>query len=134
MVSIPIDQPMKRSNTPSKKTISDCQQSRSAFIDLIILIVVICACGFLIYPYLILLRSKTLEILEPIICSIQEEVLNAPMLYGFLALTILTISMGVLAITSSPNHNVASQIVEGCRSQLNLISSLKQKIVSRIRI
>lgn len=104
MVSIPIDQPMKRSNTPSKKTISDCQQSRSAFIDLIILIVVICACGFLIYPYLILLRSKTLEILEPIICSIQEEVLNAPMLYGFLALTILTISMGVLAITSSPNH------------------------------
>lgn len=82
----------------SKKTsISACEQSPSALIDLIILIVVICASGFLIYPYVTILLSETVEIFEPILCMIQEEVVISVMIFSLLGLAIVT--MVVLTIT-----------------------------------
>ncbi|KAI3503317.1 hypothetical protein L1887_31757 [Cichorium endivia] len=99
-------QQITQSNKSSKKTpISACQQSRSAFIDLIILIAVISACGFLIYPYVTLILSETLEIITPIMIVIQQEFTTAPMIYVCLGLTIFTTSMAAIAMmTQHTNH------------------------------
>lgn len=119
--SIPVDhrmnmakfEHMNQSNRVSKKTpISDCDQSRSALIDLIILIAVVSACGFLIYPYIILLLSETLEILEPIMPMLQQEAISAPMIYGLLGLAVLTLSMAMLVITFCKNPKCGQP---GCR-------------------
>ncbi|KVH92692.1 Ribosomal protein L34Ae [Cynara cardunculus var. scolymus] len=102
-----------QSQKSSKRTpISTCEQSPSALIDLIILIAVIGAIGFLIYPYAKFLFSGTLEILESIIFVVKDEVLDAPMIYGCLALSIFSASMAVLAITLCTSQKCGKP---GCR-------------------
>ncbi|XP_076954221.1 uncharacterized protein At5g19025-like [Bidens hawaiensis] len=97
----------------SKRTpISTCEQSPSALIDLIILIAVIGACGFLIYPYANLLFFQTFEFLEKISFLIKDEVLEAPMIYGCLGLSIFSASMAVVAVTICTSHKCGKP---GCR-------------------
>lgn len=106
-----------QSQKSSKRTpISTCEQSPSALIDLIILIAVISAIGFLIYPYAKLLFSGTLEILESIIHVVKDEVLDAPMIYGCLALSIFSASMAVLAIILCTSQKCGKP---GCRGLQN---------------
>ncbi|CAI9276971.1 unnamed protein product [Lactuca saligna] len=115
--SIPVEMvKFEQSNQSKKIPISACEQSRSAFIDLIILIAVIGACGFLIHPYVSLLLSKTLETLTPIMIVIQQELMTAPMIYMCLGLTILTTSMAVLAMTLCTNPKCGKP---GCRGLSN---------------
>lgn len=89
----------EQSSQFKKTPISACEQSRSAFIDFIILIAVIGAFGFLVYPYVTLLMSQTLEILTPIMIVIEEELTIAPVIYVSLVITVLTTSIAVLAMT-----------------------------------
>ncbi|KAL4568493.1 hypothetical protein LXL04_024106 [Taraxacum kok-saghyz] len=115
--SIPLEHHMKMAKfeqmNQSKKTpISSCEQSRSAFIDLIILIAVISACGVLIYPYVTLLISETLEIVTPIMIEIENELMSAPAIYICLGLTIFTTSVAVLAMTLSTSPKCGKP---GCR-------------------
>ncbi|XP_024977518.1 uncharacterized protein At5g19025-like [Cynara cardunculus var. scolymus] len=114
--SIPVSHHMNMANQSQKSSkrtpISTCEQSPSALIDLIILIAVIGAIGFLIYPYAKFLFSGTLEILESIIFVVKDEVLDAPMIYGCLALSIFSASMAVLAITLCTSQKCGKP---GCR-------------------
>ncbi|XP_076945546.1 uncharacterized protein At5g19025-like [Bidens hawaiensis] len=107
---IPVD---NSHNKSLKRTpISACEQSPSALIDLIILIAVIGACGFLIYPSANLLFFRTFEFLEKILFLIKDEVLEAPMIYGCLGLSIFSASMAVLAVTICTSHKCGKP---GCR-------------------
>ncbi|KAI3669989.1 hypothetical protein L6452_41540 [Arctium lappa] len=115
--SIPVSHHMNMANQSQKSSkrtpISTCEQSQSALIDVIILIAVISAIGFLIYPYAKLLFFGTLEILESIIYVVKDEVLDAPMIYGCLALSIFSASMAVLAITLCTSSQKCGK--PGCR-------------------
>lgn len=114
--SIPVSHHMNMANQSpksSKRTpISTCEQSPSALIDLIILVAVIGACGFLIYPYVKLLSSGILEFLESMTFVVKEEALEAPLIYGCLVLSIFGASMAVLAITLCTSQKCGKP---GCR-------------------
>ncbi|XAR51727.1 hypothetical protein NMG60_11006441 [Bertholletia excelsa] len=90
-------------NSQNHKNIPDCHRSRSAVIDVFILIAVIGACGFLLFPYVKLLLSNTFqlvgEISGEIVDVVSEEVSRAPLIYGCLALSILCAVIAALAIT-----------------------------------
>ncbi|KAI8541653.1 hypothetical protein RHMOL_Rhmol08G0079000 [Rhododendron molle] len=95
----------KGSNSPNHLSIPDCQQSRSAAVDVVICVAVIGALGFLISPYVSPLAVSIIEIgtegfyaVEEGVYVIGEEILQAPMVYGFLGLGILCAVIAVLAI------------------------------------
>ncbi|KAL6960776.1 hypothetical protein U1Q18_038538 [Sarracenia purpurea var. burkii] len=89
----------KPHNSPNHLSIPSCRQSRSAAIDVLILIAVIGACGFLLFPHLKLLTFHTIEIVGSIVFVAREEVLRAPMIYGSLGLSIFCAVIAVLGIT-----------------------------------
>lgn len=99
-------------NSTNHLNIPACQQSRSAVIDLIILIAVVFACGFLLYPYIKLLSCKFMEIIGAIFLVLKEEVLNAPMIYGCLGLSIFFALIAMLAITVCMSRKCGKP---GCR-------------------
>ncbi|THF98322.1 hypothetical protein TEA_018721 [Camellia sinensis var. sinensis] len=85
-------------NSPNQSSIPACQQSRSAAIDVLILIAVIGALGFLIFPSIKLLIFNSVEIVETMVYVVREEVSEDPIIYGCLGLSILCAVMAVLAI------------------------------------
>lgn len=91
---------LKRSPTSSNHlNIPGCDQSRSAVIDLVILIAVIFACGFLLYPYIKVLSCKVFDMIEVVYVVLKEEIANAPMIYGCLGLSMLSALIAMLAFT-----------------------------------
>ncbi|PIN04266.1 hypothetical protein CDL12_11049 [Handroanthus impetiginosus] len=88
----------KASNSQNHLNIPACEKSRSAIIDVIILIAVIGACGFLLYPYAKILSRKTVEVTEEVVEMVIEEIVRAPMVFGCLGLSILFAVMALVAI------------------------------------
>ncbi|EYU34656.1 hypothetical protein ABFS82_11G123800 [Erythranthe guttata] len=98
------------SNTPA------CDQSRYVIVDVIILIAVICACGFLLYPYAKILAYKTFELTEEVVDVVYEEVLRAPMVFGCLGLSIFFAVLALMAITVFTDRRCGKK---GCRGLSN---------------
>ncbi|XP_010550049.1 PREDICTED: uncharacterized protein At5g19025 [Tarenaya hassleriana] len=65
-----------------------CDGSRSAAIDVVILIAVITACGFLFFPYIKFVTVKSAQLLAELSCLAKEEILRNPIVYGSIALSI----------------------------------------------
>ncbi|KAJ8775100.1 hypothetical protein K2173_020104 [Erythroxylum novogranatense] len=61
-----------------------CERSRSAVIDLVILIAVICACGFLLLPSV----KFIIEFVGVIHYVVKEEAVRNPMLYGSIGISV----------------------------------------------
>ncbi|CAN8299959.1 unnamed protein product [Cochlearia groenlandica] len=80
----------RKSNTSSNPTVSCCDGSRSAAIDVLILIAVITSSGFLIFPYIRFVTVKSMEILTDLSCLVKEEIIRNPdpIVYGLIALSI----------------------------------------------
>lgn len=95
----------KGPNSPNQLSIPDCQQSQSAAVDLVICVAVIGALGFLLSPYVTPLAVSAIKIgteglyaVEEGAYAIGEEILQAPMVYGFLGLGTLCALVAMLAI------------------------------------
>ncbi|XP_022774496.1 uncharacterized protein At5g19025-like isoform X2 [Durio zibethinus] len=73
-------------NSPSCLKIPSCERSRSAAIDVLILIAVIAACGFLLFPTIKCISLKLIEFTGAAIYLVKEEIMTAPMIYGSIAL------------------------------------------------
>ncbi|XP_052198098.1 uncharacterized protein At5g19025-like [Diospyros lotus] len=86
-------------NSPNHSRIPLCRRSQSAAVDVFILIAVIGACGFLLFPYIKLLSSNAAQIAVGIVHVAGEEVLRAPAIYGCLGLSILCTAAAASAIT-----------------------------------
>lgn len=91
---------------------SDCEESRSALIDVLILFAVTGSCGFLMYPYVAVLISTTHEIIGPVMFEIKEEFISSPTLYVCIFLTMFTTLMAMLAITLCTSKKCGQP---GCR-------------------
>ncbi|VVA96107.1 unnamed protein product [Arabis nemorensis] len=76
------------SSSPTCSKFPVCDGSQSAAIDVVILIAVIMACGFLFFPYVKLITLKSIEIFAEISVLVKEEILQNPVVYGSLALSI----------------------------------------------
>ncbi|XWS44314.1 hypothetical protein CRYUN_Cryun15aG0034500 [Craigia yunnanensis] len=73
-------------NSPSCLKIPSCERSRSAAIDLVILIAVIAACGFLLFPTIKCISLILIEFFGAAFYLVEEEVMTAPMIYGSIGL------------------------------------------------
>ncbi|KAK8483424.1 hypothetical protein V6N11_057138 [Hibiscus sabdariffa] len=73
-------------NSPSCLKIPSCEGSRSAAIDVFILIAVIAACGFLLFPALKCVSLKMIEFIEPAFYMFKEEIMRTPMIYASIGL------------------------------------------------
>ncbi|PIN04838.1 hypothetical protein CDL12_22627 [Handroanthus impetiginosus] len=110
-----INQFHKNKRTPNSLhhlNIPACEQSRYAVIDVIILIVVICACGFLLYPYAKTLAQKTIELGAEVVDATSEEIVRAPLVFGCLGFSILFAAMALVAIAVYTDNRCEKP---GCR-------------------
>ncbi|KAL3640165.1 hypothetical protein CASFOL_015133 [Castilleja foliolosa] len=96
----------------NKKYPSACEKPRSAIIDVIILIAVICACGFLLYPYAMIITYTSFELIEEIVDVVIEEIYRAPYVFICLGLSILFAVMALVAITVFSDRRCGKT---GCR-------------------
>ncbi|GAB4831656.1 hypothetical protein Ancab_005668 [Ancistrocladus abbreviatus] len=90
-------------NSSNHLKVSVCSRSRSAVVDLLILIAVICAFGSLLYPYVKFIYIKAVAIAGLVICVVKEEVFQNPVIYGSLGVSILCVTMsawGIVMCTS----------------------------------
>ncbi|XP_009598835.1 uncharacterized protein At5g19025-like [Nicotiana tomentosiformis] len=110
-----INQMQKKKNMLNSKnqlSIPACEKSRSALIDVMILIAVIGACGVLLYPSVNLLVNKIPEILRTISSEVKEEIYEAPVVYICLGLSILFAGIALLAVTVCTGRRCGKP---GCR-------------------
>ncbi|KAL3813386.1 hypothetical protein ACJIZ3_014654 [Penstemon smallii] len=107
-----INQFHKNKRTSNQLNIPACEQSRSAMIDVIILIAVIGSCGVLLYPYVKILAHKTMELGEEVLDVVSEEIIRAPMVFGCLGLSILFAAMALVAIVVYTDRRCGKP---GCR-------------------
>ncbi|XP_010463567.1 PREDICTED: uncharacterized protein At5g19025-like [Camelina sativa] len=75
-------------SSPTCSNFPVCDRSQSAAIDVVILIAVITACGFLFFPYVKLITLKSIEFFSDLSVLVKEEILQNPIVYGSLALSI----------------------------------------------
>ena len=85
----------KTANGASCKTIPVCDRSRSAVIDVVILIAVIGACGFLLFPYIKLVILGLIEFVAAIHYVVKEEVMRNPLIFGSIGIS--TFCAGIVA-------------------------------------
>ncbi|CAI9109717.1 OLC1v1009590C1 [Oldenlandia corymbosa var. corymbosa] len=104
-----INQPHKKKN---QLNIPACEQSRFAVIDVIILIAVIGACGFLLYPCVRSLAHNSAEFVEEAAYILQDEIFRAPMVYGCFGLSLVFALLALLAITIYTSRTCGKP---GCR-------------------
>nr|GEU74009.1 ribosomal protein L34e superfamily protein [Tanacetum cinerariifolium] len=90
----------------------DCEQSRSALIDLLILFAVTSSCGFLMYPYATLLISTAHQVIGPVMFEIKQEFVSSPTIYVCISLTIFTTLIALLALTLCTSKKCGQP---GCR-------------------
>lgn len=92
--------------------IPGCEQSRFAVIDVIIMIAVIGACGVLLYPCVKSLVNTSAEFVEEAAYIFNEEILQAPIIYGCFGLSIVFALLAILAITVCTSRTCGKP---GCR-------------------
>jgi hypothetical protein len=105
----------KTSNSPNHHNIPACRQSRYAMIDLVILIAVIGACGFLLYPFARILLQKTFELGEEVVGVVREEILRSPMVFGCLGLSAFFATTAFVAIKVCTDNRCGKPGCQGLR-------------------
>lgn len=83
--------------------IPPCDRSRSAMVDVVMFIAVVCACGFLFFPYIEFLITKSIQIGRVVLFLVKEEVAVAPSIYIAIGLSVLCAALatwGVVACTT----------------------------------
>ncbi|XP_061355127.1 uncharacterized protein At5g19025 [Gastrolobium bilobum] len=100
------NQLQRNRRTPSSSNslqIPPCDRSRFAVVDVVIFIAVVCACGFLFFPYIELMITKSIQIGRVFLCLVKEEVSVAPSIYISIGISVVCAALatwGVVACTT----------------------------------
>lgn len=105
----------KTPNSPNSAKIPDCSRSRSAVIDLVMLIAVVGACGFLLFPYVKVVANEFVKLVGAIIYLTKEEVSRAPMVYGSLGVSVLFAAIAVWGILICTSRKCGKPNCRGLR-------------------
>ncbi|KAG8659536.1 uncharacterized protein At5g19025 [Manihot esculenta] len=77
----------KTNNHSNCSNIPVCDRSRSAVVDVVILIAVIGACGFLLFPHIKFVTLYLIEFVGALHCVVKEEVMRNPMIYASIGIS-----------------------------------------------
>ncbi|XP_019053440.1 PREDICTED: uncharacterized protein At5g19025 [Nelumbo nucifera] len=92
-----------------------CDRSRTAAVDVVILIAVIGASGFLVFPYLQLFCHGIVEIMGATLSVVKYEVCRAPMVYASLGLGIFFAILGAWGISRCAGKKCCNPNCRGLR-------------------
>jgi len=117
------DQKPRSNRKPTSSSCSNfpicCDGSRSAAIDVLILIEVITSSGFLIFPYVKFVAVKSVEIFSELSCLVKEEIIRNPdpIVYGLIALSIscTALSAWMIVILLCSRHKCGKPNCKGLR-------------------
>ncbi|WCJ25678.1 Ribosomal protein L34e superfamily protein [Euphorbia peplus] len=76
-----------QNNHANCTSIPVCDRSRFAVIDVLILIAVIIACGFLLYPYFKFITTNFIEFVGLIHYVVKEEIVRNPIVYASIGIS-----------------------------------------------
>ncbi|GMH26985.1 hypothetical protein Nepgr_028828 [Nepenthes gracilis] len=105
----------KTPNSTNHQKIPDCSRPQSAVVDILVLIAVICAFGFLLYPYVKFTYIKTVEAVDFFFCVVKEEVFKNPVIYGSLGVSMLCATMAAWAFAICTGQKCENPNCRGLR-------------------
>ncbi|KAG6715844.1 hypothetical protein I3842_04G016700 [Carya illinoinensis] len=94
-----------------------CDRSRSVVIDIVILIAVIGACGFLLFPYIRFVAVELVGIVGDIVSFVKEEVSTAPLLYGSIGLSVCCTALAVWIVVIFTSRKCGNPNCKGLRKK-----------------
>ena len=105
----------RMSNSPNSAKIPDCGRSRSAVIDLVMLIAVVGACGFLFFPYVKVIADKSFKLVGAVMYLMKREVSRSPMVFGSVGVSILFAAIAIWAILACTGRKCGNPNCRGLR-------------------
>jgi len=105
----------KTPNSQNCSKIPVCDRSRSAAIDIVILIACIGACGFLLFPYIRFVVVELMKIVGAIAGLVKEEVSDAPMIYGSIGLSVCCAALAAWLVLICTSRKCGNPNCKGMR-------------------
>ncbi|GKV08740.1 hypothetical protein SLEP1_g20333 [Rubroshorea leprosula] len=114
-------------NLPSCLKIPDCERSRSAAVDVLILIAVIAACGFLLFPYIKFVSLESTKFTGAVFYLVKEEIMEAPMIYGSIGLSFCCAAMAAWIVLLCTTRKCGNPNCKGLRKAAEFDIQLETK-------
>ncbi|XP_027359281.1 uncharacterized protein At5g19025-like [Abrus precatorius] len=95
--------------------IPPCDRSRSAMVDVVMFIAVVCACGFLFFPYIELLITKCLQIGRVVVFLVKEEVSVAPSIYISIGISVVCAALATWSVVACTTRKCGNPNCKGLR-------------------
>lgn len=106
----------KAPNSPNCSKIPVCDRSRSAVVDIVIVVAVIGACGFLVFPYVRFVVVELVKIMGAIVCLVKEEVSGAPMIYGSIGFSVCCAALTAWLVLTCTSRKCGNPNCKGLRN------------------
>ncbi|XP_054777714.1 uncharacterized protein At5g19025-like [Prosopis cineraria] len=100
--------------------IPPCDRSRSRFavVDAVIFVAVICACGFLLLPYIQILIIKSIEIGGTILHAVKEEFSAAPLIYISIGLSVSSAILATFLVVTWTGRKCGNPNCKGLKNSV----------------
>lgn len=103
------------SSSSNSLQIPPCDRSRSAMVDVVMFIAVVCAVGFLFFPYIEFLVTKSYEVGKVVVFLIKEEVSLAPWIYVSIGLSVVCAALATCAVVVFTTRKCGNPNCKGLR-------------------
>lgn len=103
-------------SSPNCLKIPACDRSRwAAIVDVVILIAVIFACGYLLFPYIKLVTLNLIGVLGAVFYLVKEEIARNPIIYGSIGISISCVAMAAWIILLCTSRKCGNPNCKGLR-------------------
>ncbi|KAK2655330.1 hypothetical protein Ddye_008382 [Dipteronia dyeriana] len=104
------------SSPSSLKTPSCCDRStRSAAVDVVILIAVVFACGFLLFPYFKVVSVKSIQVSAAVFHLVKLELVRNPIIYGSIAISVSCVAVAAWVVLLCTTRKCGNRNCKGLR-------------------
>ncbi|KAJ0100020.1 hypothetical protein Patl1_21896 [Pistacia atlantica] len=88
---------------------------RSAVVDVVILLAVITACGFLLFPYVKVVIFTSIEVFVPVFYLVKEEVIGNPIIYASIGLSVCCVAIAAWIVILCTTRKCGNPNCKGLR-------------------
>lgn len=103
------------SSSSNSLQIPPCDRSRSAMVDVVIFLAVVCAIGFLFFPYIEFVVTKSYEVGKVVMFFIKEEFSLAPWIYVSIGLSVVCAALATWGVVACTTRKCGNPNCKGLR-------------------